>query len=324
MPGPAPVVLAYSGRPDSAAAIGRLSAAAGAPVVTVTLDLGQGADLEQIAADVLLPALRAGATGAGVGVRAAALARPTLVKALVDIAKMEGATRVAHGASGDDRRAMDLLLSELAPDLSVVGVAADSGGPSEPAVAANLWGRTVTVPSGVDPETLPASLLYERTSQPAACQALPATVELTFERSLPVAVNGIAMPFVEIVEVVETIAGDHGVGRRDTSLASGVREISEAPAAVTLGLALAEIERTTLAPRLAALKASLSWAYAAAIDDGAWFSTSRTALDAFVAAASAGVSGVVRVQLFRGECRVAEPDTTAAVGPHLSSVEAGL
>ncbi len=178
--------------------------------------------------------------------------------------------------------------------------------PSEPAVAANLWGRTVTVPSGVDPETLPASLLYQRTSQPAACQALPATVELTFERSLPVAVNGIAMPFVEIVEVVETIAGDHGVGRSDTALASGVREITEAPAAVTLGLALAEIERTTLAPRLAALKASLSWAYAAAIDDGAWFSTSRTALDAFVTAASAGVSGVVRVQLFRGECRVAE------------------
>src|SRR4029079_5149247 len=266
-------------------------AAAGAPVVTVTLDLGQGADLEQIAADarhhralrahvvdareafaadVLLPALRAGATGIGVGVRASALARPAIVKALVDIAKMEGATRVAHGASGDDRRAMDLLLSELAPDLSGVAVGAGSGMTCEPAVAANLWGRTVTVPSGVDPETLPASLLSQRTSPPAACQALPATVELTFERSLPVAVNGIAMPFVEIVEVVETIAGDHGVGRSDTSLASGVREITEAPAAVTLGLALAEIERTTLAPRLAALKASLSWAYAAAIDDGAW------------------------------------------------------
>jgi len=343
--GPAPVVLAYSGRPGSGAAIGRLSAAAGTPVVTVTLDLGQGAELEQIAgdarhhgalrahvvdareafaADVLLPALRAGATGAGAGVRAAALARPTIVKALVDVAKMEGATRVAHGASGDDGRAMDLLLSELAPDLSVVGVAADSGGLSEPAVAANLWGRTVTVPSGVDPETLPASLLYQRTSQPAACQALPATVDLTFERSLPVAVNGIAMPFAEIVEVVETIAGDHGVGRSDTPLASGAREITEAPAAVTLGLALAELERTTLAPRLAGLKASFSWAYAAAIDDGAWFSTSRTALDAFVAAASAGVSGVVRVQLFRGECRVAGSDAPAGVGTSLSSVEAGL
>jgi argininosuccinate synthase len=151
VPGPAPVVLAYSGRPGSGATIGCLSAAAGAPVVTVTLDLGQGADLEQIAADarhhgalrahvvdardafaaeVLLPALRAGATGAGVGVRAAALARPTIVKALVDIARMEGGTRVAHGASGDDRRAMDLLLSVLAPDLSVVGVAGDSGVPS--------------------------------------------------------------------------------------------------------------------------------------------------------------------------------------------------
>jgi argininosuccinate synthase len=180
------------------------------------------------------------------------------------------------------------------------------------------------VPSGLDPDTLPTSVLYHRTSEPAACQALPATVELTFERSLPVAVNGIAMPFVEIVEVVETIAGDHGIGRSDMPLGSGVREITEAPAAVTLGLALAEIERTTLAPRLAALKASLSQVYAAAIDDGAWFSTSRSALDAFVEAASAGVSGVVRVQLFQGECRVAESGAPAGVESSISSVEAGL
>jgi argininosuccinate synthase len=344
VPGPAPVVLAYSGRPGAGAAIARLSAAAGAPVVTVTLDLGQGADLEQIAgdarhhgalrahvvdaraafaADVILPALRAGATGAGVGVRGVALARPTIATALVDVARIEGATRVAHGASGDDRLAMNLLLSELAPDLSVVDFAVDSGVVSEPAVAANLWGRTVTVPSGVDPETLPPGLLYQRTSPPAACQARPATVEITFEHGLPVAVNGIAMPFVEIVEVVETIAGDHGVGRSEAPAASGVREITEAPAPVTLGLALAEIERTTLAPRLAALKASLSWAYAAAIDDGAWFSTSRAALDAFVVAASVGVTGVVRVQLFQGGCRVAEPDATGA-GTPVSSVEAGL
>src|SRR4029078_1567665 len=134
---------------------------------------------DAFAADVILPALRAGATGAGVGVRAAALARPTIVKALVDVAKMEGAPRVAHGASGDDRLAMNVLLSELAPDLLVVYLVADSGVPSEPAVAANLWGRTVTVPEGVNPETLPASLLYQRTSQPAACQAVPATVEFT-------------------------------------------------------------------------------------------------------------------------------------------------
>jgi argininosuccinate synthase len=263
---------------------------------------------------VILPALRAGATGAGIGVRAAALARPAIVKVLADVAGMEGATRVAHGASGDDGRAMNLLLSELAPDLSVLGLAADPGVSSQAAVAANLWGRTVTVPPGVDLETLPASLLYHRTSQPAACQALPATVDLTFEHGLPVAVNGIPMPFVEIVEVVETIAGDHGVGRSDAPTLSGGRQVTEAPAPVTLGIALAEIERTTLAPRLAALKASLSWAYAAAIDDGAWFSPSRTALDAFVASASAGVSGVVRVQLLQGECLIAESPAPVVAG----------
>jgi argininosuccinate synthase len=224
----------------------------------------------------------------------------------VDVARIYRPPRVAHGATGEDGVAMNQLVTDLAPDLSVLQLATDPRASMELAVAANLWGRTVTASADVAAETLPPSLLHQRTSQPAACHALPATVDLTFEHGLPVAVNGIAMPFVEIVEVVETIAGDHGVGRSETPLASGGRRITEAPAAVTLGLALAEIERTTLAPRLAALKASLSWAYAAAIDDGAWFSTSRPALDAFVAAASADVSGVVRVLLFQGECRVAQ------------------
>jgi argininosuccinate synthase len=338
VPGPSPVVLAYSGRPGAAAGIPRLAASAGAPVVTLTLDLGQGADLEQIAAearqygavrshvvdardtfatDVILPALRAGATGAAVGVRAAALARPAIAKALIDVATMEGAHRVAHGAVGNDRIAMNALLADAAPKLDFIAV---DGMPSQPlAVAANLWGRTVVATSGADVDGLSSSLLYQRTSAPSACQARPAIVEITFERGLPVAVNGITMPFVEIVEVVDTIAGDHGIGRSDIQTIAGDRQITEAPAAVTLGLALAEIERTTLSPRLAALKASLAWAYAAAIDEGAWFSTSRKALDAFVGAASADVSGVVRLQLFKGECRIADAERSI-----VSVVEAGL
>jgi argininosuccinate synthase len=338
VPGPSPVVLAHSGRPGAAAGIPRLAAFAGAPVVTLTLDLGQGADLEQIAAearqygavrthvvdardafaaDVILPALRAGATGAAVGVRVAALARPAIAKALIDIATMEGARGVAHGAVGNDRLAMNALLTDAAPKLEVFGV--DETPSQPPAVAANLWGRTLAVTSGTDLDGLPSSLLYQRTSPPQACQARPALVEITFERGLPVAVNGITMPFVEIVEVVETIAGDHGIGRSDIQTIAGGRQITEAPAAVTLGLALAEIERATLSPRLVALKSSLAWTYAAAVDEGAWFSTTRKALDAFVAAASADVSGIVRLQLFKGECRIADPEPSI-----VSVVEAGL
>lgn len=320
------LVLAYTGRPHASRAIGRLAARTGAEIVTVTLDLGQGADLEQassearshgavrghvvdaretFASEVLLPALRAGATGAGLGVRAAALARPVVVKTLAEVARMEGAHLVAHGAAGPDRVAMDRLLADAAPDLQVVAIDEDDSVTAWPRVATNLWGRTVMLAADADPDGL-APGLYTRTAQPAACQAVPAAVDPTFERGLPVAVSGIPMPFVEIIEVIETIAGDHGIGRTmvRTGPDASLREIGEAPAAVTLALALAEIERATLDPRLAALKRQLAPAYAKIIDEGAWFSAARAALDARVASASSEISGVVRVLLFQGECRV--------------------
>jgi argininosuccinate synthase len=127
-------------------------------------------------------------------------------------------------------------------------------------------------------------------------------------------VNGIPMSFLEVAEVVDTIAGDHGVGRIDhitgpafapAGLRRGDREITEAPAAVTLATALADLERARLDPRLAMLKTQLSAQYAAIVDSGDWYSPTRLALDAFVATAMSSVSGTVRVMLSRGACRVA-------------------
>jgi argininosuccinate synthase len=343
------LVLAYTGRPNACAAIGHLAAQTGAEVVTVTLDLGQGADLEQIsadaraagaarahvvdardlfAADVLLPSLRAGAIGGSTAVRASALAWPVVARVLVDVARMEGASLVAHGAVGPDRAALDLLLADAAPDLGVVALDAIAAAPSTgPRVVANLWGRSLVVPPGVEPESLSPAVLYTRTSQPRAWQVQPAIVELTFEQGLPVAVNGIPMPFAEIVEVVDTIAGDHGVGRADRTFGSGaeqVREISEAPAAVTLAVALADLEASRLDPRLLRLKRQLAPTYAGLVEDGGWFSPARRALDAFVAAASSEVCGVVRVMLFQGTCRVVGPDAAAETTPLIAALGAGV
>ena len=314
-------MVAYSGRPDAANAIGRLAASTGAEIVTVTLDLGQAEDLEQIclearaagasrthvvdardrfAAEVLLPALRAGATGVS-GVRPAALARPIVAAALVEIARMEKAPLVAHGGVGPDRAVFARLLADLAPDLRAVALdgpetARDAGAPG---IAANLWGRTVLFPPPSDGWAPMPSTLFTRTSDPTAGVSQPAHVDLTFESGVPVAVNGIPMSFLEVAEVVDTIAGDHGVGRIDHACG-----VTEAPAAVTLSTALSDLERARLDPRLAMLKLQLSAPYAAIIDSGDWFSTTRRALDAFIEAAVSTVSGTVRVLLSRGACRV--------------------
>ena len=266
------LVLAYSGRPGTAREIARL-ASTGAEIVTVTIDLGQAEDLEQIcleartagaarthvvdardrlAAEVLLPALRAGATGPS-AVRPTALARPIVAAVLAEIARMEKTSRVAHGGMGADGAAFARLLADHAPGLEIVALdaAATARDAAAPRIGANLWGRTVLFPAPSDAWTpMPASL-FTRTSDPPAGVAQLAQVDLTFVRGVPVAVNGIPMSFLEVAEVVDTIAGDHGVGRIDqitpafaqAGLRRGDREITEAPAAVTLATALADLER---------------------------------------------------------------------------------
>jgi argininosuccinate synthase len=339
-------VLAFSGRPGAAAAVRSLVARSAGEVVTVTVDLGQASDLEQIAADaraagavrahvvdgreafaatVVLPALRAGAASAMSGVMVAALGRAAVAKALVDVAGMEGTTVVAHGATGSDRVAMDLLLSDAGPGLSVIDVAGAAADLAlVPRVASNLWARTVLVPAAADPSDTEPSVLYQRTSQPAAGEGPPALVEISFEQGLPAAVNGIAMPFVEMVEVVDTIAGDHGVGRIEwVDAGTGHRRIIESPAAVTLGTALAELERAALPPRLLEIKRGLARAYALVIEDGAWFSPTRRALDAFVEAAAAHVTGRVRVVLSGGDCRIEETSISGAAAVAATNEPAG-
>jgi argininosuccinate synthase len=338
---PDTLVLAYSGRPEAAREIARLAASTGAEIVTVTLDLGQAEDLEQIcleartagaarthvvdardrfAADVLLPALRAGATGAS-AVRPTALARPIVAAVLAEVARMEKTSLVAHGGMGADLTAFARLLADHAPELEVVALdtAATARDATAPRIGANLWGRTVLFPAPSDAWTPMPATLFTRTSDPTADVTQPAQVDLTFEHGVPVAVNGIAMSFLEVAEVVDTIAGDHGVGR-----IGGDCEITEAPAAVTLATALADLERACLDPRLAMLKMQLSAQYAAIVDSGDWYSPTRLALDAFVATAMSSISGTVRVMLSRGACRVAGRDLAAPSPRAVASSSAGV
>lgn len=384
------VVLAFSGGLDAVAALPRLAARLEAEVVTVTLDLGQGRELEHVRAqaleagavrahvidareafahDILLPALAAGIIEADGHARALELTRPMIARRLVDVARMEQATAVAHGARGADARRLDRLLADLAPDLPRLALSATSQAESrlrDLHVDENLWGRTLAYPTASEALDPPPDALFTLTTPPAGGVSEPAVVDLAFAGGAPVAVNAVPMSLVELIDVVGTIAGDHGVGRTDAlrpasphserliqdlharradprvqgfvdpqggarhdpqaggpafrlrpasadapapsaegvRSASRIREIGEAPAAVVLAFARRELEQAALDSQLRGLKAQLLPAYAALVDEGAWFAPARTALDAFINAASAGVSGVVRLQLFRGACRL--------------------
>ena len=317
------LVVAYGGSLDGAAAFAVLARRLGADLATLTLDLGQRIDLEQVrdqartagarrahivdarrelAGQILRPALTAGAFEAAP--RAISVTRPVIAAHLVAVARMEGTTDVAHGASGADRLRFDRLIADLAPELTIHSIAENRGeDAAAPRIDQNLWGRTVTMAEPADPWALAPSDIFTRTSQPHACPAQPAVVEIAIERGVPVAVNGVPLDIDELVEVVDTIAGDHGVGRYDHVSASS-RALVEAPAAAVLSAAITELASASFDRDMLALRGQMAQAYAALIDEGRWNTPARAALDAFTAASSELLSGAVRLLLLRGACRV--------------------
>jgi argininosuccinate synthase len=345
------IVLAYSGGLDTSVAIPWLAERYGAEVIAVTLDLGQGRELEQIreralatgasrchvldvreefARDYILPALQAGAIYEDRYPMATSLGRPLIAQKLVEIAEMEQATAIAHGCTGkgNDQVRIDVSARALNPKIRVIAPArvwnmsrpdeieyARQRGIPVPATKAspystdeNLWGRSIECGVLEDPWAEPPEEIYALTKSPADAPDVPAYVEIEFARGVPTYVNGVAMPFAELIGSLETIAGAHGVGRIDMleNRLVGIksREIYEAPAAVVLHTAHRELENMVIPRDLQRLKRQLSQVYADLVYNGLWFTQTREAIDAFVRNVQQRVMGTVRLKLFKGDCRV--------------------
>ena len=345
------IVLAYSGGLDTSVAIPWLAEAYGAEVIAVTLDLGQGRELDQVhdralaagaarahvldvceefARDYVLPALQAGALYEGQYPLAAALARPLMAQKLVELAAMEGATAIAHGSTGkgNGQARLDLAVRALNPALRILAPARHWGMTRAQAIAyahargipvdvtleypystdANLWGRSASCGVLEDPWADPPADVFRLTRSAGDGPSEPASVELTFAAGAPVALNGVPMPFVELVGTLAALAGHHGVGRIDMVenrlLGIKSREIHEAPAAVVLHAAHRDLQAFVTTRELDRIARGIGSAYADLVYNGLWFTDARLALDAFVASVQPRVSGDVRVRLFRGACQV--------------------
>jgi argininosuccinate synthase len=339
------VVLGYSGGLGSSAAMAWLTDAHAAEVVTVTLDLGQGTPLEEVRdralaagaarAHVLdardefvrgyvLPALKADATYEDGSPMPAALSRPLIVRKLVEVAAMEGASALAHGSSsgGVDLVRLDAAAHALNPSLRVLapvrewsmspageaayararGVPLPPGRPTGAAPGrSNLWGRSFTRGPEEDPTAWPPESAYTRTRTPEGCPDEPAHVDVRFENGEPIAVNGVPMAPVDLIAALDLIAGANGVGRTGTGEAA---ERGEAPAAVVLHAAHRELQRVVTAADLARECLAMSATYAGLVHHGLWFTPTRGAIDAFEAGVQARVTGEIRLRLFRGECTI--------------------
>jgi argininosuccinate synthase len=343
------IVLAYSGSVPATVAIGWLADRYDAEVVTVTLDLGQGAGLEAVhdqalsagavrahvidareefARDFIVPALRACAIRDDGHPLVTALSRPIIAKHLVEIAHLEEASAVAHGCHEDDARdarRMETLLHALNPGLVVLAPVrewslteaevtrrAKMRGLVLPstigaAVDANLWGRTADLEQS--PDTTRTRETYVLTRPPSKAPDGPADVELAFEEGIPVAVNGVALPLVELISSIETIAGSHGVGRFEAAgdvAAAGLSVTIEAPAAVVLHEAHRALQRSVMPPDEARRATDRSADYVDLVASGDWYTARREEGDLFVAGVQKHVTGTARLRLFKGRSEVIE------------------
>ena len=159
-----------------------------------------------------------------------------------------------------------------------------------------------------DPWGEPPEHLYTLTKTGPDCPNEPAYVELAFERGTPVAINGVAMPLVDLIVSLRTIAGAHGVGRLDlveTGPAGRSRKVYEAPAAVVLHAGHRELTKLAASRDLDRFARQVRVHYADLICHGLWFTPFREALDAFVNKVQERVTGEVRLKLFKGACRTA-------------------
>src|SRR6476620_1673479 len=285
---------------------------------------------EEFARDYVLPALQARAIYEDGYPLVSALARPLIAKHLVAIARMEAATAVAHGCTGkdNDQVGLDISVRALDPSLQLIAPAREwemsrsdeieyarvRNIPvpvtiaSPYSVDSNLWGRSIECGVLEDAWEEPPADIYTLTRPQQQCPDEPAYIEIEFERGVPVRANGIDMALVELIESLETIAGAHGVGRIDMieNRLMGIksREIYEAPAAVVLHAAHRELEKLVISRDLERIKQEMGRVYADTVYNGLWFSPTREAVDAFVAAIQPRVTGTVRLKLFKGDCRV--------------------
>ena len=278
---------------------------------------------EEFARDWVARAIKADALADDRWPFVSALAAPILARKLVEIAGIEQATIVAHGAADAAAAArIETAIRALNPQLTVLAPArdwsmsrmeaieyAEKRGIVVPVTAAtphtadaNVWGR-VLASGSIDAWNEPPEELFTLTKSAPACPAEPAYVDVAFERGVPTAVNGVTMPLTDLIDTVGMIAGSHGVGRLDAA-GSRLREIGEAPAAVVLHAAHAELQKLVTTKDAARFSRRASREYADVVERGAWFSPLREALDAYVDNIQQRVSGAIRLKLFKGDARI--------------------
>lgn len=350
------VVLAYSGGLDTSVIVKWIKDRFNAEVVTFAANVGQQEELDGLAekakatgasahytvdlqdefvSDFIYPMIRANAIYEGQYYLGTSIARPLIAKAQIEIARKEGATHVAHGATGkgNDQCRFEISYAALAPDIQVISpwridefrkafpgrtemieycrshninVQASAKKPYsmdrnmlhisyEAGILEDPW-FDPTVPENKD--------MFKTTVSPEDAPDKSVYLELTFEKGDCVAIDGKAMKPSDILRALNKIGGENGIGRVDIVenrfVGMKSRGVYETPGGTILEFAHRNMETITMDRELMHLRDSLIPKYAELIYNGFWYAPEREALQAFIDKSQEKVSGVVRVKLYKG------------------------
>ncbi|MAF85289.1 MAG: argininosuccinate synthase [Dehalococcoidales bacterium] len=278
----------------------------------------------------VFPALRANAIYEGQYPLATALGRPLMAKLLVDVAREEEAKVVAHGCTGkgNDQVRFEVAFNALAPDLKIIAPAREWGMTREqtieyaqrysipvPITVSSpysidecLWGRAIECGVLEDPWVEPPADAFAWTKSPINAPGEPAYVEIGFNKGIPVSIDGKKMGGISLIQQLNELAGEHGVGRidhiEDRVVGIKSREIYEAPAALVLLQAHLALEALTLSRDQLRFKQRIAQEYADLVYNGLWFTGLRQDLNAYVSSSQRFVTGTVRLKLFKGSSMV--------------------
>ncbi len=295
---------------------------------------------EEFARDFVLPAIHANALYGGGYPLFTALGRPLIAKLAVEHARATGCDTIAHGCTGkgNDQVRIEATIATLAPELKVIapvrswrmgrdeeiayarehGIPVKGGTEVAPySIDDNLWGRSSEGRWIEDLGHAPESDVFSLVTVPEEAPDAAQTVEIAFERGVPVAVDGERLGLVELVARVAVIGARHGIGIvdhiEDRIVGLKVRDIYEVPAAAILLLAHAELEKLVSTIHQNQFKAGLDRQWAYLVYSGLWWEPLRGDLDAYMDSVAEQVTGTIGVKLYKGHARVVTRESPHAV-----------
>ena len=347
---PSKIVLAYSGGLDTSVILKWLQEKYDCEVITFTADIGQGEEVEParkkaellgvkniyienleniFVKDYVFPMFRCNTIYEGMYLLGTSIARPLIAKRQIEIAEIEGANAVAHGATGKGNDQVRFELSYLAqnPNIQVIApwrewdlssrsklieyaeknqipIAKDKRGEAPFSVDANLLHVSAEGKILEDPWVEPKEYIYTRTVSPLDAPDKPTEIIIEFEKGDPISINNKKMSPSEVLRKLNDLGGKNGIGRIDIVenrfVGMKSRGVYETPGGTILLHARRAMESITLDREEAHLKDEIMPKYAKIIYNGFWFSPEREMMQALVDKASINVNGEVRLKLYKG------------------------